>query len=174
MDMLGDPRPVGSTRYLSYAGVLPQALLDLAAWAEQGIAPPPSTAYDVRDGQVHVPATAEQRKGLQPTITLTANGRDRADVAIGEPVDFVGHIDVPPGTGTIVSAEWDFDGSGDYAVKDTSIDGSQRTQSVRASYTFTEPGTYFPALRACSGRRGDPRWPHGRVPNLGRVRVVVT
>lgn len=174
MDMPGDPRPVGSTRYLSYAGVLQQALLDLAAWAERGISPPPSTVYDVVDGQVHVPATAADRKGLQPTIDLTVDGRDRVDVAVGQTVEFVAVVDVPPGTGNVVSAEWDFDGSGDYAVKETKIDGSQTSCTLRVSHTFTEPGTYFPTLRACSQRRGDTRWPHARVPNLGRVRVVVT
>jgi hypothetical protein len=174
MDMPGDPRPVGSTRYLSYSGVLQQALLDLALWAEQGVAPPAGTAYEVVNGQVHVPAKASQRLGLQPTIELTVGGRDRADVAVGETVDFVGLVEIPPGTGTVVSVEWDFDGSGEYAVRDETVDGSATNYTARTSHTFTEPGTYFPALRVCSQRKGDPDWRHARVPNLGRVRVVVT
>lgn len=173
MDMPADPRPVGSTRYLSYSGVLQQALLDLAAWAEHGVAPPPSTVYEVVDGQVHVPARAAERKGLQLTVDLTVGGRDRVDVAVGETVDFVGQIELPPGAGTVVSIEWDFDGSGEFAVRDESVDGSASRYTARMSHAFAEPGTYFPALRVCSQRKGDPTWPHARVPNLGRVRVVV-
>jgi hypothetical protein len=174
MDMPGDPRPVGSTRFLSYAGVLQQALLDLAAWAEQDIAPPASTVYDVVDGQVHVPAGAADRKGLQPTVDLTVDGRARVDISVGESVDFVASIDVPPGTGNVVAAEWDFDGSGEFAVKDPKIDGAQTRWRARVSHTFAEPGTYFPTVRVFSHRRGDIRGSHALVPNLARVRVVVT
>ena len=38
-----DPRPVRTTRAVSYAGVLQQALRDLSAWVEQGRVPPAST-----------------------------------------------------------------------------------------------------------------------------------
>ena len=38
---------------------------------------------------------------------------------------------------------------------------------------YTEPGTYFPVVRATQQREGDPDHPHARVQNLGRVRVVV-
>jgi hypothetical protein len=174
MDMPGDARPVGSTRYTSYAGALQQALLDVAAWAEQGIAPPASTTYEVRDGQVHVPKDAHARKGIQATVEVTANGGRRADVNVGEPVEFEAFIEVPPGTGTIVSAKWDFEGSGEFTVGDDTIDGAASRYTTRATHTFSEPGTYFPAIRVRSQRRGDPKWPHGRVANLGRVRVVVS
>jgi hypothetical protein len=174
MDFPGDARPVGSTRYLSYAGVLQQALLDLAAWTERGIAPPASTSYEVRDGQVHVPDRAFDRRGLQPVVTLTADGRDRADVGVGQEVEFVSTIEVPPGTGFVVSAEWDFDGSGQYAVSDDTVDGSASLCTVRATHAFAEPGTYFPVLRVCSQRPEVVGAAHARVPNLARVRVVVT
>jgi hypothetical protein len=58
--------------------------------------------------------------------------------------------------------------------KDETLDGSATRYTVRASHAFKAPGTYFPALRVCSQRRGNIQWPHARVPNLGRVRVVVT
>jgi hypothetical protein len=174
MDLPGDARPVSSTRYLSYAGALQQALLDLAAWAEHDVAPPASTSYQVVNGQVHVPASAADRKGIQPTVHLTVEGRQRVDARVGEAVDFVGEISIPAGTGTLVSVEWDFDGSGEYAVVDDTIDGSASRYTACSSHTFTEPGTYFPALRVCSQRRGQPTWPHERVPNLARVRVVVS
>ncbi len=110
-----DDRPVSTTRIVSYAGVLQQALRDLAAWVETGLAPPSTTAYEVVDGQVVVPPRAADRKGIQATVEVTANGRDRADVAVGEPVEFRAVAEAPPGAGTVVRAEWDFDGSGDYA-----------------------------------------------------------
>src|SRR5579862_7592518 len=43
--------------------------------------------------------------------------------------------------------------------------------TVNATYTFTQPGTYFPVLRATSLRDSDPASAYGRVRNLGRVRV---
>ena len=74
MVMPGDPAPVRTTRVVSYAGVLQQALRDLSAWVEQGMAPPASTEYELVDGQVLVPDAAAARKGIQPVATLTANG----------------------------------------------------------------------------------------------------
>ena len=45
---------------------------------------------------------------------------------------------------------------------------------MSTSYAFSEPGTYFPALRVASQRQGSVDTPFARVLNLGRVRVVVT
>jgi len=168
-----DPRPVRTTRIVSYRGVLEQALRDVAAWVEHGVAPPGSTNYQVVDGQVLVPAKASERHGVQPTIDLTANGARRAQVAVGELVEFAASIEVPLGAGTVVMAEWDFDGSGDFAVCETDLDGSASRLNVWASHAFTEPGTYFPAIRVGSQRQGNLAKPHGQVLNLGRVRVVV-
>ena len=58
---------------VSYLGVLHQALRDLSRWVEEGVAPPPSTNYEVVDGQVVVPADAA-RRGIQPVVSLTVNG----------------------------------------------------------------------------------------------------
>jgi hypothetical protein len=168
-----DPRPVRTTRTINYMGVLHQALRDLADWVENGLIPPASTEYRVVDGQVVVPAGAKARKGIQPVVTLTVNGGPRADVGVGEPVHFDGVAEVPPGAGTIVSAEWDFDGAGDFPEKDDGINGSRSSVRVTASKAFAEPGTYFPTLRVASQRRGDLQTPHTRILNLARVRVVV-
>jgi hypothetical protein len=170
-----DPRPVVTTRTVSYTSVLHQALRDLSDWVEKGLAPPPSTVYKMVDGQVVVPPTAAERKGVQPVVTLTADGSTRADVAVGETVEFVGVIEVPPGTGTIVGAEWDFEGAGDYPVaeKFDFSNNSFSRMTVKASYAFSKPGTYFPALRASSHRQGNFKTPFARIENLGRVRVVV-
>jgi hypothetical protein len=171
--MPGDPRPVRTTRVVNYGGVVEQALRDLVAWVERGEAAPASTTYEVRDGQVFVPAAASERKGVQPTVEVTANGRERADVAVGEEVHFAALVEAPAGTGTVVSADWDFDGSGEFAVSSSVLDGSCSRLRVTATHTFTEPGTYFPALWVRTQRNSNTRKPHARIENLGRVRVVV-
>ena len=38
---------------------------------------------------------------------------------------------------------------------------------------FDKPGTYFVTLKAEAQRNGDAATPFARLPNLGRVRVVV-
>jgi hypothetical protein len=168
-----DPRPVRTTRIVNYGGILEQALRDVVAWVENGLAPPASTNYRVVEGQVLVPARASERKGIQPTIEMTANGGPRADVGVGEPVEFAASIEVPHGTGTVVSVEWDFDGSGEYALSGQGIDGSAPLLNVFASHAFSEPGSYFPAVRVRSQRQGNVATPHALVQNLERVRVVV-
>jgi PKD domain-containing protein len=165
------------TRTISYLGVLQQALRDLGAWVEDGIAPPASTRYRVVDGQVIVPPSATERRGIQPVIVLKANGGEHAVVNAGQPVHFDAVIAVPPQTGTVVAAEWDFDGTGDYPVveqlraSDTGDTGTQVT--LTRTHTFAEPGTYFPVLRATSQRQSDVKTLCTRIQNLGRVRIVV-
>jgi hypothetical protein len=168
------PRPVSTTRIVSYTGQLQQALRDLSAWVERGVPPPASTPYKVVDGQVLVPDKAGERKGTQPVVTATANGATRVDVKVGETVQFAGIIDVPPGTGSVVGAEWDFEGAGDYPVAEK-FNGANSSPlaTVKASYAFSKAGTYFPTLRATSQREGNATTPYARVQNLDRVRVVV-
>jgi hypothetical protein len=141
-----DPRPVASTRVVSYQGVLQQALRDLAAWVERGIAPPASTSYRVDDGQVVLPASATARRGVQPVVTLTANGAARADAKVGDAVAFEVFVEAPPGTGVIALIEWDFEGDGAFPIK-TELGGPSQRASVRQAYAFERPGTYFPAVR---------------------------
>jgi hypothetical protein len=173
--MPGDAKPVRTTRVVPYAGVLQQALRDLSAWVELGIAPPASTQYEMVDGQVRVPARAVDRRGIQPVVTVTANGQVRADVAVNEPVQFSGVIEAPPGAGVVVGAEWDFEGDGDFPVVEPFEDAtsSMSLLTVTTTYAFSEPGTYFPALRVTVHREGDGQSAFARVQNLGRVRVVV-
>ena len=161
---------------ISYTGILQQALRDLAAWVEKGVPPPAGTTYKMIDSQVVVPASAAQRKGIQPVVTLTANGKARADVKVGMPVTFSGVVEAPPHTGQVVVADWDFEGAGDYPVAGEikPLDSTGNRASVTTTYSFTKPGTYFPVLRAASQRQGDAKTPYARVQNLARVRVVVT
>ena len=162
-----------TTRIVNYGGVLEQALRDLAAWVEKGAAPPASTTYEVIDGQVFVPAKASDRKGVQPTVEVTANGRARADVAVGEEVHFAAVVEAPPGTGTVVSAEWDFDGSGEFAVSSSVLDGSCEPPQRHGRTHVHRTGHLLPALRVRTQRHSNMRKPHARIENLGRVRVVV-
>ena len=167
--------PVGvpaQARTVSYQGALEQALRDVSAWVERGVRPPANTRYSVVESQVQVAPRAEQRRGIQPVVSLRANGRERADVGVGEPVMFVAEITVPPGAGTVVAAQWDLLGVGDYPVAgQLAAPGS--SVSVKTTHSYSQPGTYFPVLRATSQRQGDSKTPYARVQNLARVRVVV-
>jgi hypothetical protein len=161
------------TQTVSYLGVLQQALRDVSAWVEQGIAPPDTSRYTIVDGQVRVPADAGERGGIQPVIQLLANGEKRAVASVGEPVQFSATIEVPKGTGKIVEAAWDFDGSGTFSSPATLEQAVGDSVVVSASHSFGATGTYFVTLRAASQREGDAQTPYARVRNLDRVRVII-
>jgi hypothetical protein len=160
---------------VSYVPALHQALLDLSAWVESGVAPPASTNYKVVDGQVIVPAKAAERKGIQPVITLAANGNERADVSVGDSISFKAEIEIPANTGKIISAQWDFEGEATFpiAAEIMHINEEGSRAAVEATYSFSKLGTYFPVLRAVSSRLGDSSDIYTQVMNLCRVRVVV-
>ena len=132
--------------------MLQQALRDVSAWAEKGIEPPPGTEYRIIDGQVLVPGSAANRKGIQPVVTLAVNGGERAEVTAGETVSFTGTIAVPPGAGSVVNTEWDFDGAGTFPVSSPVPDGASEV-SVSITHKFNQPGNYFPVLRGVSRNR---------------------
>jgi hypothetical protein len=160
------------THTVSYLGVLHQALRDLSQWVEQGVAPPASTKYEVVDGQVIVPADAARRRGIQPVVSLTADGDRRADVAVGHVVTFRANAQVPEGAGVVVTVEWDFDGAGCFPIAE-SITVAEKVD-VQRQYSFAAPGIYFPTVRVAAHRSGDRTSPYGRLQNLARVRVVVS
>lgn len=166
----GDP-----THIVSYLGVLHQALRDLSAWVEKGVTPPSNTNYKIVEGQVEVPSSAAERMGIQPVIELKANGNERAEVKVGQSVVFTAAVEVPPHTGKVVKVEWDFEGTGKFPVagkfKDVKAKGSMVT--LRTTYKFSKPGTYFCVLRVSSQRVGDVKTPYSQIKNLARVRVVV-
>lgn len=163
------------TRTVSYLGVLQQALRDLSAWVERGIAPPPSTAYVIKESQVIVPPTAHERRGIQPTVHLKVEGDKAKKIKAGEQVTFSATVAVPQGTGEIVTTEWDFEGSGSFAVTQNKVFFNKKTgiYTLKASYKFNKPGTYFPTLRVTTHREGDHNSPFARIQNLDRVRVIV-
>lgn len=171
------PDPGDPDYIVSYLGVLQQALLDLSNWVEKGIAPAPTTNYNIIDGQVVVASSADNRGGIQPVVDVTVNGSKRADISAGESVAFNAVVEIPGGQGKLVHAAWDFDGSGtfkdvvDLADAKVSDKGSHIELTMR--HTFTEPGTHFPVLRVASQREGDTETPYTKIQNLDRVRVVV-
>jgi hypothetical protein len=178
------------TRTVSYLGVLQQALLDLSAWVEKDIAPAATTNYTIEDGQVIVPQTANKRKGIQPVVTLMANGGKRTEIKVGQSVTFTAEVEVPEKMGKIVAAAWNFEGlskevekrsgwsfenSDEFPVA-AKISPANKTGSkatIKTTYQFSKPGTYFPTLRVASQRDGDGKTPYTRIQNLDRVRVVV-
>ncbi|NHO66766.1 hypothetical protein G8770_14545 [Aestuariicella hydrocarbonica] len=168
-------RQTHPTHTVSYLGALQQALRDVSAWVEKGIAPAPTSSYSIIDGQVVLPETAVDRNGIQPVVHVRANDQTRAEVSVNEVVTLSGTIEVSPTTGRIVTAEWDFDGAGTYPLKMDLSDAKHGNNQVivTTTYRFDKQGTYFPVLRIASQRQGDAATPFARVQNLGRVRVVV-
>ena len=171
--VMDDTTPSRDTRMVSYLGVLQQALRDVAAWVEHGVAPPPSTEFEVVDGQVIVPPTAKQRRGVQAVVDLATPRGVRYVGKVGDEVAFVATVEVPAGGGTIVAAEWDFDGAGSYPVTSSGLDGAADRALLSASHTYTEAGTYFPAVRITTHRMGDMHTRHALIHNIGRARVVI-
>jgi hypothetical protein len=189
---------------ISYGGILQQGLRDLAAWAEHGT-PPSVEHYSVdADDQIHLPATATARGGIQPVITITANGHaGRVDIKAGDAVTLTGTISAPPGTGTVVCAQWDPEGAGRFATAaklasvvpatafdndptggllfgapvptppDPSCQAGGASQTVTLTHAYTKAGTYFAGLLGTTQRGGDARTPYARCDNIAQVRVVV-
>jgi hypothetical protein len=159
-------------RTVSYVGVLHKALRDLSQWVEKGTPPAPSTAYTVQDGQVTVPADAPGRRGVQPVVSLTADGGPRADVPSGTRVQLTAVAEAPPGGGKIVRVQWDLDGDGTFEVDDP-VEPAARV-TVRQHCESEIPGTRFVTVRVCAQPDGDPGTPFARMDNLARARVVTS
>jgi hypothetical protein len=164
-----DPK-IWTSRLVDYEGVTAQALRDLTAWAEDGVAPPADTSYRLSpDGAIKLEQAPLTRGGVQPVASATANGGARADVNVGDAVRFVGVGAAPAHVGVIVAAEWDFTGRGDF--KPQTIEPSKASVKVEAAFVYDKPGTYFACFRVSSNRKANGTSPHAR--NNARVRVVV-
>lgn len=158
-------------------GVFRQSIQDMIAWVEQGIAPPPSTQYEVVKGQVVPAAAASDRFGLQPVMSFTANGGDRAEVAAGEPVELRAILEMPPQAGQIVRYSWTIADADDavtitenpvetgavdqysWSFSDaeeavTVLDDPQPRVDIGRSINFAEPGTYVIRLTVNGQRDG--------------------
>jgi hypothetical protein len=161
------------TRVVNYLPVLEQALRDVSAWVERGITPPTSSSYRLVDGQIKLAATADTRGGVQPVIRLKAKGRDSVVVKVGQRVNFVATAAAPKGTGKIVEAAWDFDGSGSFAEAAILPEKPSAKVTIKTGHSFDKAGTYFVTLKVWSQRENNITSRYARIPNLARVRVVV-
>jgi hypothetical protein len=93
---------------------------------------------------------------------------------MGEPVSLELRATVPPGAGTIIHADWDFDGTGTFPFEHSDVDGSAASVVLSTTHAFERAGEYFVTGRVHSHRAGDVSATSCRVPNLGQARVVVS
>ena len=162
----------------------------LSAWVEKGISPASTTKYGQKDGQAVIPATAKQRKGIQPVVNAKVNGSKSATIKAGRAVNFKASIDVPKGAGKLIAAawnmeglpdpfektpDWDFENSDAFPVKAkwTTAGKNAEIISVNTTYTFKKPGIYFLTIRVASERNGNAGTPYTRIQNLDHVQVEV-
>jgi hypothetical protein len=166
------PLRASNTFLIDYTPIIEQGLADLARWVEDGAAPA-ATTYAYADGQVRLPATATERGGVQPVVSVTANGGELASVAAGEPVSLWVHAEAPEAGGTIVSVQWDFDGKGAFPHRHDSVDGTSTSVDLATTHAWDAPGTYFATALVTSHRDGDVTAKYRRLQNLASARVVV-
>ena len=159
-------------RSVAYVGALEAALRQLAAWVEDGVEPSPTTSYQIVDGQVGVPPTAEQRRGVQPVATLTVNGQSSTTVRPGEPVRVRIEADAV-GRGVIVELVDVGTGSGSERLGERLTFDPAGHVVVERERTFEDPGTHFVAVRVSAQVSGDASDVHARVQNIVRARVTV-
>jgi hypothetical protein len=169
------PSPPGraaTTWLIDYRPHIEQGLTDLVRWIEDGVKPA-ETNFDYHDGAVTLPSTASGRGGIQPVVAVTADGGVRADVKAGATVTLEVVTEVPRDAGTIISVEWDFDGTGTFPFHHD-VTGSDTALTLSTTHTYEKAGTYYATARVCSHRNGDVNATTCRIPNVASARVVVT
>jgi len=194
----GDVSSLDTDMIVNYLGGLRQALLDVSDWVERGIEPRQSSVYEMEGGCVHIAPTAEERKGMQPVISLFANGETCAHVKVGEEVMLKAEAQVPEGAGSVTEIQFSFSDPmfGTYARRETSGDynaflaagKSKRVKGEMESFvdgdglnaacatittSYDKPGTYFATAFVKSQRDGDKDEIFTQVKNLARVRIIV-
>ncbi|SMH44212.1 Ig-like domain (group 3) [Rathayibacter oskolensis] len=164
--------PQDRSAYLvPFYGMVEQALRDIARWAEDDVAAPASTQYEIVKSQVVVGSDADARGGIQPTASLSVNGSDRAEVETGQTVTLNLTADAPDGLGAITKTSFDYLGSGSF--EDVPFGEPANEVSTSATHIYPTAGTVFAGARAAADREGDVADPNAQVLNLDRVRVVV-
>jgi hypothetical protein len=161
-----------NTWLVDYLGPIEQSLADLVAWVETGVEPA-ETNFELVDGQITLPATAKERGGIQPVVSVTANGTVRTELKVGSDVSLHLNAEVPDGAGTIIGIRWDFDGSGTFSEL-VEVDGTESSLEASISHSFDKPGTYFVTALVESHRDGDVNATSRRIPNVASARVVVS
>ena len=152
-------------------GVFQQSMQDMMAWVEKGVAPPPSTRYTISDGQVIPPESAAARHGLQPVMSLSANGGARAVVGVNQPVKLAANLEMPPGAGQIVQYGWTINGAADPA---TALATPRPQVDVNRSIGFDKPGAYVVRLTVHGQRDGLLNPPNQTLlENYKEVQIVV-
>jgi hypothetical protein len=170
------PSPPGrasSTWLIDFIPVIEQSLQDLVDWVERGIEPV-GTSFEYVDGRVVLPESAAERGGIQPVVSVTANGTNRAEVRVGEEVALDVHAAVPPGAGTVIAVEWDFDGSGRFPFRHVEVDGTAAEVALTTTHSYDRPGTYFATARVVSHVDGKVDATSRRLPNVAQARIIVT
>jgi hypothetical protein len=170
--LVGGVGAPAAARLVDWRGSIEQGLQDLIAWVEDGVRPA-ATNYQLDGGRLTLPATAEERGGIQPVVRLTAAGSDRAEAGAGATVQLDVHAAVPAGQGGIIALEWDPEGTGEWVPDTGALDGTEGQATRSLGHTYARPGTYFPGVRITSHRHGEVTATVGRITNLGRARVVV-
>jgi hypothetical protein len=154
------------TRLVDFTGIYEHLLRDLSAWVENGTEPPVASRYSINDGQVAIPARAAERRGVQPVVELTVDGGNRSEVGVGETVLFRVRAEAVPGTGKIVSVEWDFKGTGEFVVGE--LRKASKKVDMRVRHAYDAVGTFLPTVRVAVHRDGDTETLFARMMNLGR------
>ncbi|MCU1594591.1 MAG: hypothetical protein JWO12_1983 [Frankiales bacterium] len=167
-----EPNRASNTRLIDVKGMHEQSLRDLVLWVEQGIEPAGSTWSDV-DGQIVLPDSAKERGGIQPVVVVRANGGARTDVTPGSKVELTVHAEVPPDSGSVISVEWDFDGTGTFPFRHE-VNGTQSEVRLSTTHTYDTAGTFYASARVQSHRHGDLTATDCRIENLAQARIVVT
>jgi hypothetical protein len=166
------PNRANATWLINYQPVIEQCLADLVAWVEDGVEPA-ETSFELRDGQILLPPNAAERGGIQPVVSVLANGAPRVEVKVGEPVELEVRAATPPGAGSIIGVRWDFDGSGKFPVAQA-LDRASDEVRLKRTHAFDRPGIYFATALVESHRDGDVNATSRRIPNLAAARVVVS
>ena len=194
----GDLSMMDTDMIVNYIGGLKQALLDVSDWVERGIEPRESSRYEMEGGCVHIAETAAERKGLQPVISLTANGEVCAHVKVGQKVTLAAEAQVPSGAGAVTGIKFSFSDPmfGTYGKKAEGGDPMvfiEKGRSERVSgqverfvtkeglqagralvvTSYDRPGTYFATAFVTSQRNGDKEDAFTQIKNLARARIIV-
>jgi hypothetical protein len=163
---------VDELHFTSYCGALRQAILDLSAWVEKGIEPAPTSHYEIVDGQVILPESAKNRKGITQVVTLTANRQECAVVKAGEEVLFRAEIEVPQGLGAVTKVEWSFDGEQEF--KETSGFSKEGELFVsEKKHAYREAGIHYAVVRVKMNRVGDVEDIFTQIKEIKRVAIHV-
>lgn len=170
----------------NYLGAMYQSLLDISDWVERGIEPRMSSVYTLEEGQIYVRENAAERKGLQPTVKLSANGAPCVHVKVGETVHFTAEVQIPEGAGEITAVDYDFVSDNTLSMEKKELhvfehkgefvrtrSGDISGASSEISHVYDKPGMYFASVRVKEERNGDAGNRFTQIKNIARARVIV-